>query len=116
MAVTVELLNARHLDTLRLMLAREPAHNLYLLGILEDYGIVSKGSHPPFQFHGRFVDSELTATVFVGGSGSLIVPSASPTAAIADIAKALSGSFKAASLLGDKGAVDVLVQHLCPTE
>src|SRR4051812_5807088 len=115
MAVTVEPLYSRHLDTLRLMLAREPAHNLYLLAILEDYGIVAKGQHPPFQFHGRFVDSELTASVFVGGTGSLIVPSASPPNTVADIAKALAGSFTPVSLLGDKAAVDVLVQYLCPT-
>ncbi|MBK7857792.1 MAG: DUF4081 domain-containing protein [Archangiaceae bacterium] len=115
MGVSVEQLQPRHLDTLRGLLAREPAHNLYLLGILEDYGIAPRPQHPPFAFHGRFVDAELTAALFVGGSGSLVVPSASPPAAIADIAKALSGKLTPGAMLGDKAAVDVLLQHLCPT-
>ena len=114
MAVTVEPLHSRHLDLLRQLLAREPAHNLYLLGILEDYGITAKAQHPPFVFHGRFVDGELTAALFVGGAGALLVPSASAPNTIADIAKALAGSFQPVSMLGDKSAVDVLVQHLCP--
>lgn len=115
MAASVEPLRQHQLDALRAMLAREPAHNLYLLGILEDFGVVAKPGHPPFQFHGRFVDGELTAALFVGGGGSLIVPSASPSNAIADLAKALAAGVKPVSLMGDKGAVDVLVQHLCPT-
>lgn len=115
MAVSVEPLHSRHLEVLRAMLAREPAHNLYLLGILEDYGVAPKPGHPAFQFHGRYVDGELTAALFVGGPGSLVVPSASPPNAIADIARGLSGSFKPMSIMGDKAAVDVLVQHLCPT-
>jgi len=115
MAVSVEALRQQHLDTLRAMLAREPAHNLYLLGILEDFGVVAKPGHPGFQFHGRFVDGELTAALFVGGGGSLIVPSASPASAIADLAKALAAGVKPVSIMGDKGGVDVLVQHLCPT-
>jgi len=116
MAVTVEPLHSpRHIEMLRAMLAREPAHNLYMLGILEDYGLVARPGHPGFQFHGRFVDGELTAALFVGGGGALIVPSASLPNTIADIAKALAGSLKPVSMLGDKAAVDVLVQHLCPT-
>jgi uncharacterized protein len=115
MAVSVEPLHSRHLDMLRAMLAREPAHNLYLLGLLEDFGIVSRPGRPPFAFHGRFVDAELTAVLFVGGQGGLVVPSASPSNTIADIARALSGSFKPVAILGDKSGVDVLAQHLCPT-
>jgi hypothetical protein len=115
MAVTVELLHQRHLDVLRQMLGREPAHNLYLLGILEDFGITAKAPHAPFAFHGRFVDAELTAAIFVGGSGELVVPSASPAHAIAELARALAGKLEPLSIMGDKVAVDVLVQHLCPT-
>ncbi|MBL8954434.1 MAG: DUF4081 domain-containing protein [Myxococcaceae bacterium] len=115
MAVSVEPLRQPHLDTTRALLAREPAHNLYLLGILEDFGVVAKAGAPPFTFHGRFVDGELTAVLFVGLGGSLVVPSASPSNAIADLAKALAATVKPLSLMGDKGAIDVLVQHLCPT-
>ena len=115
MAVSVEPLNSRHLDTLRAMLAREPAHNLYLLGILEDFGVAPKPGHPAFAFHGRFVDGELTAAVFVGGGGTLVVPSASAPNTIADLARTLAAGLKPVSILGDKAAVDVLVQHLCPT-
>lgn len=115
MAVSVEPLHSRHLEVLRAMLAREPAHNLYLLGILEDYGIAPKAGHPAFAFHGRFVDADLTAALFIGGRGSLMVPSASPPNAIADIAKALSAALEPKSIMGDKAAVDALVQYLCPT-
>src|SRR5436190_23767759 len=113
MAVSVEPLHSRHLDLLRQLLAREPAHNLYLLGLLEDFGVTARPGRPPFNFYGRFVDDELTAAVFVGGDGALMVPSASPVNAIGDLAKSLAMSFKAASILGDKIAVDVLAQHLC---
>src|SRR5690348_2056593 len=116
MAVSVEPLHSQHLDLLRAMLAREPAHNLYLLGLLEDFGIVARPGRPPFTFHGRFVDGDLTAVLFVGGEGGLLVPSASPPSAIADIASQLAGQLKPASMLGDKGAIDALAQHLCPTE
>jgi hypothetical protein len=101
---------------LRAMLAREPAHNVYLLGLLEDFGIVARPGRPPFTFHGRFVDGDLTAVLFVGGQGGLVVPSASPAGHVADIARALAGSFKPASMLGDKAAIDALAQHLVPTE
>ena len=40
MASTVEPLAPKHLEPLKALLAREPAHNLYLLGLLEEFGIV----------------------------------------------------------------------------
>ncbi len=82
MAVSVEPLHSRHLDMLRAMLAREPVHNLYLLGLVEDYGVVTRAGRPPFTFHGRFVDGDLTAVLFVGGHGGLVIPSASPSTSI----------------------------------
>jgi hypothetical protein len=115
MAVSVEPLQSRHLDALRALLIREPAHNVYLLGLLEDFGIAPRPGRPQFAFHGRFIDTDLTAVVFVGGKGGLVVPSASPSNTIADIARPLAGSVQPAAILGEKGGVDVLVQHLCPT-
>jgi hypothetical protein len=115
MGVSIEVLSSKHVDALRALLVREPAHNLYLLGLLEDFGIASGAGRPPHTFHGRFVDGELTAVLFVGGNGGALVPSASPPNTIADIARALGASIKPLSILGDKPAVDVLAQHLCPT-
>ena len=96
------------------MLGREPTHNLYLLGLLEDFGVLPSDPKALFAFHGRFIDGELTAAVFVGGSGGLVVPSASPAASIIDIASTLSGTVKLTSALGEKNAVDALVQFLAP--
>lgn len=111
---TVEPLGPQHLSALKTMLGREPAHNLYLLGILEDYGVVSSNAAAPFAFYGRLIDGALTAVVFVGGNGGLVVPSASPAQAVTDIASWLVGRARLGSALGEKHAVDVLVQFLSP--
>lgn len=114
MAALVEQLGPQHLDTLRAMLAREPAHNMYLLGILEEFGVVPRKGRTPFAYWGRFLAGELTAAVFVGSTGGLVVPSASATMAITDIAKTLSGKVRLQSALGDKSAVDALIGKLGP--
>src|SRR5438094_414413 len=75
MASTVETLAPRHLEPLKALLAREPAHNLYLLGLLEEFGIVPSPGRAHFAFWGRFLSGELTAAVFVGGAGGMVVPS-----------------------------------------
>ena len=114
MPPVVEQLGPQHLDTLRAMLAREPAHNMYLLGILEEFGIVPRLGRTPFAYWGRFLAGELTAAVFVGSTGGLIVPSASTTIAITDIARSLAGKVHLQSAVGDKAAVDALLSKLGP--
>lgn len=110
----VEQLGPQHLDSLRQMLAREPAHNMYLLGILEEFGVVPRKGRTPFSYWGRFLAGELTAAVFVGSTGGLVVPSASTTIAINDIARALEGKVALQSAVGDKAAVDALLSKLGP--
>ena len=114
MPAQVEQLGPQHLDTLRAMLAREPAHNMYLLGILEEFGVVPRQGKTTFAWWGRFLAGELTAAVFVGGTGGLVVPSASAAMAIGDIARSLEGKVKLQATLGDKGAVDALLSKLGP--
>jgi hypothetical protein len=113
MAATVEPLTPKHLEPLKALLGREPSHNLYLLGLLEEFGIVPGPGRAPFTFWGRFLSGDLTAAAFVGGDGGLVVPSANLANAIGDIAKTLHGKIKLGAAVGEKGAVDVLVQHLC---
>lgn len=115
MASTVEPLAPKHLESLRALLAREPSHNLYLLGLLEEFGIVPASGRAAFKFWGRFVGGELTAAIFVGGTGGMVVPSSNLPTAIADIAKALSGKVKLGAALGEKGCIDVLLAHLGAT-
>jgi uncharacterized protein len=115
MASIVEPLAPKHLESLKALLAREPSHNLYLLGLLEEFGIVPAPGRAPFAFWGRFLGGELTAAVFVGGSGGMIVPSSNLPNAIGDIAKTLNGKVKLGAAVGEKGCIDVLLQNLCPT-
>lgn len=96
------------------MLAREPAHNMYMLGILEEFGVVPRPGRTPFAYWGRLLAGELTAAVFVGSNGGLVVPSASTTIAITDIARSLEGQVKLQSAVGDKAAVDALLSKLGP--
>jgi hypothetical protein len=88
---------------------------MYLLGLLEEFGIVPVPGRVEFQFFGRFVSGELTAAVFVGGNGALVVPSASPAHAIAELAAGLPAGLKVRAALGDRPAVDTVLQHLAPT-
>ncbi len=112
MASTVEQLGPKHLESLKALLAREPSHNLYLLGLLEEFGIVPASGRAPFTFYGRFLGGELTAAMFVGGTGGMVVPSSNLPNAIADIAKSLAGKVKIGAALGEKGCVDVMLTHL----
>jgi hypothetical protein len=116
MAATVEQLEAPHASALRALLSREPVQNLYLLGLLEEFGIVSSPGRAPFAFHGRFSDGVLTAAVFVGAQGGLVVPSADDPGEIAAVASFLAGKVRLRSSIGYKPAVDELVRHLCPTK
>lgn len=113
MPVTVEQLGPQDTDALRGLLAKDPVHNLYLLGLFEEFGLVSRPGRSRFAFYGRFEDRTLTAAVFVGGDGALVVPSASDAASIGTIAEALARTVKLRASVGDKPAVDVLVRHLC---
>lgn len=111
MPAVVEPLGPAHVAALRTLLTRDIAHNMYLLGLMEEFGVVA-GTHRSFTFWGRFSDGELTAACFVGGDGGLVVPSASSALHVGDIAKKLAGLVHLKSTLGEQPAVDALVKHL----
>jgi hypothetical protein len=114
MPVTVEQLGSQDTDALRGLLAKDPIHNLYLLGLFEEFGVVPRPGRTRFGFYGRFDGKVLTAAVFVGGEGGLVVPSASDAASIGVIADALASTVKLRATVGEKPAVDALVRALSP--
>lgn len=115
MPAVVEPLGPAHVSTLRTMLARDTTHNMYLLGLMEEFGVVSASSRAPFKFYGRFFDGELTAAMFVGGNGGMLVPSASSPLHVGDIVKKLASELHVRSVLGEQSAVDAVVKHLSLT-
>ena len=112
MPSTVEPLGPNHVAALRTLLGKDPTHNLYLLGVMEEFGVVCQPDRAQFTFWGRFLDGDLTAVVFVGGTGGLVIPSASLPNAVSDIAKALQGKVALKSCIGEKALVDTLAQKL----
>ena len=114
MSSTVEHLGPQDAQALRAFLARDPAHNLYLLGLLEEFGVVPAPDRAHFAFYANVVGGEMTAAVFVGGDGGLVVPSSSDAADIGPIGERLADKVKLKACVGDKTAVDELVRRLCP--
>jgi hypothetical protein len=112
MPVTIEQLGPTHVTALRALLSRDAPNNLYLLGLMEEFGVVCGPDRAPFAFHGRFADGELTAALFVGGGGGLVVPSAAPVGHVTDIARSLVGQVRLAGCLGERPLVDALLQQL----
>lgn len=114
MSASVQELGPEHLEPLRALLARDVPHNLYLLGIVEEFGIVPEAGRRPFTFYGRFSGEELTSAMFVGGEGGLVVPAANdPQEAIA-IAEFLSGKVRLRACMGDQPTVEGVVRLLSP--
>ena len=111
MPAVVEPLGPAHVAALRAMLSRDTTHNMYLLGLMEEFGVVSGPMRAPFTFYGRFFDDELTAAMFVGGNGGLVVPSASSPLHIADIAKHLAGKIEVRSAIGEQSVIDSMIKH-----
>src|SRR5512133_1371102 len=101
MTATVEPLGAREVPKLKALLSRDPPSNLYLLGLLEEFGIAAPPGRAQFAFHGHFRDGELTAAVFVGGDGGLLVPSASDERDITAIAEQISPQVHLRAAVGE---------------
>ncbi|HEX8705666.1 MAG TPA: GNAT family N-acetyltransferase [Myxococcaceae bacterium] len=113
MTATIEQLGPQHADALRAFLAKDSTHNIYLLGLFEEFGIVPRAGRARFAFHGRLDENkQLTAALFVGGEGGLVVPSASDAAHITEIADALASKVRLKACLGEKSVVDALVRSL----
>lgn len=112
MSLAVEELGPHHHDALKALLMRDAPHNLYLLGIVEEFGIVPKPGRRGFAFHGRFKDQQLTSVLFVGGDGGLVIPAANDSQEAIAIAEALVGKVKLRSAMGELAAVDPIVRLL----
>lgn len=115
MPAVVEPLGPSHVSALRTLLSRDTTHNMYLLGLMEEFGVVSNNTRAPFTFFGRFFDGELTASLFVGGGGGLLVPSASSPLHVGDIAKKLHGLVQPRGIIGEQSVVDSLLRHFSVT-
>lgn len=111
MPAVVEPLGPPHVTALRALLSRDATHNMYLLGLMEEFGVASNPIRAPFTFYGRFFEGELTAALFVGGQGGLLVPSASSPIHIGDIAKKLHGVLNPQSIVGEQSVVEALLRH-----
>jgi GNAT superfamily N-acetyltransferase len=73
---------------------------------------VPRAGRARFAFHGRLDGKVLTAALFVGGDGGLVVPSANDTTQLTEIAESLAPTVKLQACLGEKPAVDALVRAL----
>jgi hypothetical protein len=111
MAASVQQLGPDDAERLRAFLAQEPIHNIYLLGLLEEFGVSPRPGRHSFAFHALTENGALRAALFVGGRGGLVVPSASDPAAVAAIAQALGDAVQMGAALGDQAAVDGIVRY-----
>ena len=113
MPVTVQQLLPKDSDALKALLGKDAPNNLYLLGLLEEFGIAPAESRAGYAFWGRFDGTTLTSAVFVGGGGGLVVPSSGDSTATGVIADALAERVRLKAAIGEKPAVDALVRSLC---
>jgi len=112
MPSTIERLGAQHLDALRTFLTRDVKQHLYLLGLLEDFGLESSDARAPHAFYGRLDGEALTAVLFVGGNGGLVVPSQGDPAHFNEVTAPLVGKVQLKACIGDRAPVDAVVRAL----
>ncbi len=110
MVVIVEPIAEMHLEAARALLGQDAVHNMYLLGVLEEYGVEGT-AQSPFSFWGRFENGTLTALVFVGGAGELVIPAVAPVEHIVEIALNLKGTIDVRSCQGEPALVEAIVHH-----
>ena len=103
MTARVEPLRPQDADALHAFLAADINHNLYLLGVLEEYGVEG--------FWGLFGEEGLKSALFVGGRGGVVIPSASNPSYIAALAHGVP-ELKPRSGMGERTAVDAMVRAL----
>jgi uncharacterized protein len=112
MSATVQPLGEQDASALRAFLQKDVRQHLYLLGLLEEFGLEASPRHPPHVFWGRFDAGALTAVLFVGGNGGLVVPSASAPDLFAPLTEHLWETVRMKACLGERSAVDALVRLL----
>ncbi len=112
MSTSVHQLGALDAEALRAFLLNDMRQHLYLLGLLEECGVTAPAGGPSHAFWGRFDQGELSAVLFVGGNGGLVVPSASSPSLFHALTAPLAQTVWLRSALGERTAVDALVRLL----
>lgn len=112
MPATIERLGAQHHDALRSFLTRDVKQHLYLLGLLEDFGVEGGDPDAPHAFWGRLERGELTAVLFVGGDGGLVVPSQGDPSHFHELTAPLAETVVLRACVGERGPVDAVVRAL----
>ena len=107
MPVSTRQLAPSDVESLRAQLAKEAKDHLYLLGILEEFGLCEG-----LAFHARVSDGNVLAALFVGGEGGLAVPCAKDANELNQLCAELGPSLKLQAIQGEKSAVDILIKHL----
>jgi uncharacterized protein len=111
MALAIQQLGPSHSETLQAFLAADPVANLFLLGVLDEFGIRGGPQIPPYAFYGRFsLTQRLGAVLFIGGQGGLWVP-AGPPDDVVSLATGLPQTPPLHAAVGERLAVDGLVQR-----
>jgi predicted GNAT family acetyltransferase len=110
--MAVEPLSHTDADALRALLTKDVAHNLYFLGLLEEFGFDAPEGRARFRYFGQARGGELTAALFVGGEGGLVVPAASSEADLTSLCEALVDTVRLGACLGDKGQVQIATRLL----
>lgn len=113
MAASTDPLGPKDAGALRALLTKDPAHNLHLLGLLEEFGFVTPADHGRFAYYGVTRGDELTAALFVGNGGSLVVPAATHDGDLGQLCEALVGKVPVRSCVGDRGHVQIVLRTLC---
>jgi GNAT superfamily N-acetyltransferase len=106
----IDLVGGDRLDALKALLARDPMQNMFLLSVLEEYGL-GRPDGPPFSFFALSGDRELKqAVLFVGGKGELFVPSGD-VSAIGTLGRVVAEQgIPLKSCIGERHCVDSLVR------
>jgi uncharacterized protein len=98
---------------LRAFLAKDPVNNMYLGGLIQDFGLVHKTAFAPFEVWANRAGGKIDSVVFVGGAGGLVVPSVCSERGVEALGKALSQQVELKSCIGDARVVERLCVHLC---
>ena len=110
--MAVEPLSHKDADALRTLLTKDVPHNLYFLGLLEEFGFDSPEGRAGFRYFGHARGGELTAALFVGGQGGLVVPAASSEADLTTLCDSLAGQLRLRACVGDKSHVQLATRAL----
>lgn len=110
MAASTDPLGPPDAGALRALLTKDPAHNLHFLGLLEEFGFVTPSDDGRFAYYGFQRQGELTAALFVGNRGSLVVPAATHDGDLAQLCESLAGKVQLRACVGDRAHVQAVLR------